>query len=354
MIGILTFHRASNFGAVLQAYALNAYIGENGGSSEIINYYCKSVEEAHNPGLTIGKVGLVRGIKILHNKIRKYRSFEEFRNRSFSFKDRVDHNSIGTVSGRYTSFIAGSDQVWSPEFAGGDDTYLLSFTDCPRKYSYAASFGTVTDDEVGSYADKLSGFSTVSVREKTICERLQKAGIFARTDVDPTFLLNGKRWGELAAPIKEDNYILIYTVQPPVKLLDYARELSAKSGCKIVYLNNEHRANKDIPHVRFASPEEFLGWIRNASYVLTNSFHGTAFSLIFNKNFKVELETKKKRNTRSEDLVKSLGLDKSILCGSGADFEFDYDWESVHAGLDTMIDSSGRYISKIIEEDNRA
>lgn len=352
MNGILTFHRASNYGAVLQAYALNTFLNNTGHETEIIDYYCREVEEAHVPIYVFKRSGVLGGIKSYYNKSKKYNEFQRFRDRRMHLDGRYDRSDIAAADEKYDHYIVGSDQVWSPEFAGKDKTFLLDFTEDRKKYSYAASFGNMENRQADLpyYIEYLKKFRVVSVRESSAAAMLEEQGIRCRVDVDPTFLLDHSEWSLFAKKPQEDKYILIYTVQPPRTLLDYGRRLAGETGCKLIYLNNEHKANKDITHVRFSSPEEFVGWFANAEYVLTNSFHGTAFSIINKRKFKVEIETRKKRNTRSEDLVKSCGLEESILNEGMSSTDFDYNWETTGRKLEEIIQRSKNYLCSIGRE----
>lgn len=225
----------------------------------------------------------------------------------------------------------------------------MTFANNSQKYSYAASFGFACFPEglKKEYIDRLSSFHCISVREESAKFMLEAEGLHSRVDVDPTLLLDAAEWKEFSATINgEDKYILVYTVQAPLRLLDKAKELSAKTGFPIIYLNNEHRSNRELKHVRYSTPEEFVGWFANAEYVFTNSFHGTAFSVIFSKKFKVEIETRNSINYRSRDFVVGLGLEKSILYQDDP-LEFDYNWVNTEEILEGKRRNSLLYLESI-------
>lgn len=349
-IGILTFHRASNYGAVLQSYALQRTVHMLGADAEIIDYRCDEVEDSHNPAAVFHKNPFFHALRLLPNKIVKYRTFNSFRNRMLNMSKCYTKTTIKTANNAYSTYIAGSDQVWSPVFSGNDDVYQLAFADSFNKYSYACSFGfdEFPAELKKSYLHNLKSIRTVSVREASAKKLLGAENMEARVDVDPTMLLTTKEWDKLANyPGTKNPYILLYTVQPPVILLDYARKLSEKTGYELVYLNNEHKKNKDIKHVRYASPEEFVGWFAQAEYVLTNSFHGTVFSVLYHKKCKIELETGKKFNNRSRDLLMALKL-KICILKKNDDYEFQEKWEEANMILDNMRESSVEYLKQII------
>ena len=153
----------------------------------------------------------------------------------------------------------------------------------------------------------------------------------------------------MKAPDLQEPYILVYTVNDDVHLLEAARKLSVKTGIKLLYLNNQYKKNRDITRIRYSTPEEFVGWFAGAEYVYTNSFHGTAFSIIFHRRFKVELETKKKFNVRSRDLLINCGLQNCILRNNSEDHFFNTEWEEADRLLDSGRELSRDYLKKIVE-----
>ena len=349
-IGILTFHRASNYGAVLQAYALQAAFGNIGQKAVIVDYYCPVVEEDHRPLGLFKRHKIPQAILRFPIKAHKDRLFNAFRKRKLVTSAPVDPKSISSIADSYSLFVSGSDQVWSDRFSGLDPAYMLDFAREEQRYSYACSFGfdafPAGKEEV--YLKLLRGIRCISLRESSGVEMLEKAGLKAHTDLDPTLLLSAEEWRSFsAAPAEKDPYILVYTVNGDVHLLEYARALSEKKGCKILYLNNQYKNNRDLKRIRYASPEEFVGWFANAEYVLTNSFHGTAFSIIFHRKFKVELETKKKYNVRSRDLLLNCGLSDCILKNGSEDFSFTGDWGEPDRLLGNMREKSVSYIRMI-------
>lgn len=350
-VGILTFHRASNYGAVLQAYALQTALQSRGVKCEIVDYFCPAIESAHDPKMLLKTRGFVKGVWHFPVKLKKYQIFEKFRERRLILSQRVNRKQVDRISGEYDFFIVGSDQVWSNEFAGLDLTYLLDFVDDAKKYSYACSLGfdDFPDGTKEIYQKWLQSFKYLSVRERSAKSLIEKSlKLSARRDVDPTFLLYSNDWRRLLKkPNRKEAYILVYTVQPPENLLAYARKISRETGNEIIYLNNEHRSNRDIKHVRYATPEEFLGWIDHAEYVLTNSYHGTVFSIIFNKKFCVECITKKRYNSRSKDLLLEYGLEKCELVDMDTQV-VEINWNAVEEKKNAMVNYSINYLLSLV------
>lgn len=354
-IGILTFHRASNYGATLQAYALQTILKRYIDTVHIIDYRCSEVEYSHNPRYILRRNRIKVAIIRINQKIHKYRVFSMFRKRKFDLSSPVYRMPTMEFASNYDIFIVGSDQVWNKEFSGMDSVFLLNFADDKQKYSYACSFG-FTEFPEGTkdiFLKYLSRFKTVSVREKSAKILLeQQLGIKARVDLDPTLLLAPEDWSQFLASYDYGKpYILVYTVQTPVNLLNVVRQFSKITGIEVIYLNNEHRANKDLKHIRFATPEQFVGLFSGAEYIFTNSFHGTAFSIIFKKKFYVELDTLKSKNSRSADLLETCGIESRIIKGRDID-SLDtetIDWISVNQKLDFIRDNSLNYLRSIVD-----
>ena len=352
-IGILTYHRAANYGAVLQAYALQTAFSKLGRDTEIIDYYCPAVEEDHRPFGRLGKRGNV--IQILTHspvKIRKDKVFGAFRQRKFKMSEPMKKGIEAGIADRYDLFVAGSDQVWNDRLSGMDPAYMMDFARPEQRYSYACSFGfdKFPAGREETYIERLKGIRCISLRETSGVQMLEKAGIPARVDLDPTLLLTAKEWGPFSEkPRVTEPYILVYTVNGAVHLLEFARKLSEETGYPILYLNNQYKTNRDLTRIRYAAPEEFVGWFSNAEYVLTNSFHGTVFSILFHRKFKIELETAKSFNVRSRDLLASCGLDDCVLKNGPEDFTFRQDFEEPDRLLEKMRDRSFSYLKSICE-----
>lgn len=322
-----------------------------GADVEIFDYRCPEVESSHDPARSVERSGLYRGLKNLPVKLRKHAVFDQFRADRLWLSSPVGPEEVHRAGQDYAILVAGSDQVWSPRFSGRDETYLLGFVEGERRYSYAASIG---ENELDA-ADRqrlcraLGEFACVSVRERQTARLLEEMGVPSRVDVDPTLLMGKAFWEGVAQAPGRDGYILVYTIQPPCRLLDYARALAERTGREVVYLNNERRGNRDFRHARYSTPEEFLGWFRDADYVLTNSFHGTAFSVVFSKRFKVEVETMGRRNARAEALLEQCELTDATLGASPRDWEFAYDWDCAKEKLEDATRDSQAYLASIVD-----
>lgn len=350
-IGILTFHRASNYGAVLQAYALQTVLSNLGGEAVIIDYRCREVEEGHRPWGLFKRhkfpIVLLRCLVAA----RKDLLFGTFRRNRLKLSAQMSADDLAEHKDEYALFVAGSDQVWNDVFSGMDPVYMLTFADNRQRYSYACSLGfdSFPGETEELYREWLAGMQCISLREPKAVDLVRQLGYDSRVDLDPTLLLDRGSWKAfMKTPEAREPYILVYTVNEPVHLLEAAKELSAKTGVRILYLNNQYRKNRDITRIRYSTPEEFVGWFAGAEYVYTNSFHGTAFAVLFQKKLKVELETAKKYNVRSRDLLMSCGLTSCVLKGDEEDLKFAADWTEAERRLETMRHSSMEYIRTIV------
>ena len=349
-LGILTFHRASNYGAVLQCYALQQTLTRLGYDAPVVDYRTPQVELDHWPRNAVKKSGLIRGFCKMPSKAIKTHRFDAFRKRALTLTDEVREADLPSLADSFDGFVAGSDQIWSEKYAALDPHLFLDFARDGQRFSYACSFGTEHPSDALREAcvTYLPGFDGVSLREASGQAFVEDAiGVSARTDVDPVLLLQRDDWLDFASLPSEEGYILIYTVPGPLRLIDAARSLAARTGKKIVYLNDSLK-HRDVPHKRLTSPEEFVGYFANAGIVLTNSFHGTAFSVVLGKTFCVEIESDRGTNNRSLGLLESCGLDDRILA---TDSEIDVldpiDWDAPWEHLATLRASSMDYLRSI-------
>lgn len=355
-IGILTFHRALSYGAMLQAYALQNFMLELGIDNELVDYTCEYMVNHYQKDFRVIKGNKIKGIGwnlLTVNSIRKERKTrDEFVSKHFKLSEAYDKNNIHTVADKYSAFITGSDQVWSPTCVGFDPVYFLNFAKPEQKFSYAASIAakTIPDNLKAEYKNRLKDFQAYSVREESGVEIVKDlTGKDAVVNIDPTFLLTKDKWDKIATDVFNEPYIFLFTVLKPKNLIDYALELSQKTGLKVIYLNNTMRSKDSrITYIDPVTADKFIGLIKNASYICTNSFHGTAFSIIYNKNFIVETETGHGRNIRSEELMKRLGLEKRIM---NADTKGDIDalsnWDYVEEQLQVERQKSKDYLLTI-------
>lgn len=307
-VGILTFHGADNSGAVLQAYALSRFIkDELKTDCEILDYKCAEVEKTKSAknGNMVEKILM----KVYYAIKRK--GFDSFRNEHFSLSgSQYTRDNIEESNNVYNTFITGSDQVWNTGCSGNDYTYFLDFVNGDhRKISYAASVGNMeyNEEEQNQIYQLLIGFDAVSVRESSA---IVKIGLGDDIPVlpDPVFLLGKKKWVEIAAQIHKKKYVLVYLIPEDVHVMKAAEKYAREHNFDIV------TNKRNIHFILKNSPDCFLGWIANAEAVFTNSFHGTAFSIIFGKILGADIELKNGQvNKRIKELLSDAGLEKCVI-----------------------------------------
>lgn len=332
----ITHHTVPNYGAVLQAYALQQAIHKLGYDSEVLNYDEERVRRVYHYSL-FAQRSLKEIIKhILYRKqyTKKIKVFMDFLKQYVKLSKRYTKRSIAQANNHYDLFITGSDQVWSLALHQGDTAYLLGFVDDNnKKGSYAASFGQenmsmIPQKYYETYRKLLSEFKYVNIRENKGIDLFEeftgKKGLAAQT-ADPTFLLSADEWEKIESASEYDNYILIYCVNRYQELLDYAKRLSQLTGKRIVNIQDGRQALSGVINLESVSVNTFLGLIHKADYILTNSFHGMAFSIIFNKQFIFDyVNSKVNSNSRVSSLMKTTGLENRELSRVNIEQPIDY------------------------------
>ncbi len=353
MVGIITFHRAINYGAVLQTYALQKALGKIEIDSEILDYRSETIEGLYNPFKPF--LHNIKSLEVVPKYIKKKR-FDEFVNKHLKLSPECKtKEELIEIQNKYEAFVTGSDQVWCIKCLNQDKSYFLDFVkDSSKKFSYAASIGKadLSDEEKKEYESLINDYCGISVREKSAKSILSENCISKdiNVNIDPTLLLNSEDWDCIRSRnVETEPYILLYTVMGQYHVIEQAKKLSKKTGMKIIYLNDTMRHKEDgIVYKKAVSPQDFVAYFAEASYVITNSFHGTAFSLLYKKRFKVEIEARGRRNIRSEELLNRLKLANRMLTENGIeDIDESVDWGLVDSLLDEEREASTRYLSRI-------
>lgn len=319
-VGIITFNRAINYGAVLQAYALKNYLISEGYDAEDLNYINKNIEETSKIFSLNQKSlkDLLIMFALIPTKILMNRKFKIFtKNYLGTSNTKLNDKNIKEINEKFDAFISGSDQVWNYEITGLDENYFLEFATKDKvKISYAASFGVdkIPDEYWGNYKRLLGNFDMISVREKTGVENCNKIlGINPITTVDPVFLINKEMWEKMAIKPKiKRKYVLVYSLNKS-NCYEIARKIAKDKDLEVVVLQPSLSCRIACKKVKYESPEEFLGFFYNAEYIVTDSFHGTAFSAIFEKKFIMCTGgNRENRASRQKMLLELLGLEERI------------------------------------------
>lgn len=356
-IKTITCHDVYNLGASLQAYALAEYLRQLGHDVQIINYkplYLQHYRLSGVPNPRFDKPFLREAYQLAKFPGRLYERLTSRRKKVFdAFTAKYlpvcevaypSNEALKAVPPEADLYIAGSDQIWNPVFQNGKDpAFFLDFVpEGKKRISYAASFAVdaLPAEDQARMKHWLTKMDAISVRESSGVSLLENMGIRGCQVMDPVFLLKREHWVKLAHRPGEEGYILVYDFDRSPVIAAIATELATKTGRKIISLFPMEGADEVWQN---AGPLEFLGAVLNAGIVLSNSFHATAFSLIFQKEFYV-LNREEKINTRMRDLLGSVGLENRLIPSPDELTEHPISWDDVSTRLSSLIESSEHYL----------
>ena len=315
-IATITCQNANNHGARLQCYALVKYLQMQGHEVEVIDYrpdYMRGVA----PLFYIPKSlkGLVKLLVHLPNRIRARKRHEAFDAFSRKWIPRTkiywSIDELRQDPPKADVYIAGSDQIWNTTFRNGTDPgYYLDFgPDDVRRESFAASFATeeLVPSSVDFVKEHLRRFDKITVREQSALKILEKLGIQGELQDDPVFMLTKEQWDEVADGTGAgEKYVLVYDFYLGDDIKKKAQEIAKEHGLKIYAICSAPLRYAD-KNFECSGPETFVSLVKNASYVVSNSFHGTVFAMIYNVPF-VVLNRPDGLNVRMRDLLERKGM----------------------------------------------
>lgn len=385
-IGIITFHFAYNCGAVLQCLALSEKLNQMGHEVCVINYqpwyhknrytplknpvyYSKKRATSRGEGDSVRRQFL-RGAKGFASVVYSWRHYPKVNKIDKYFKDFAKNNLNETCIYRTFDqlvnnppkcdlYISGSDQLWNAKLTEGkiDPAYLLEFGSSDiRKITYSMGVSLKNMEEpVESIKPSLMKFDAISLREEECYKQiheLTEGKVDMHVDVDPTFLLKKEEYDKYIPEesLCDEPFIFTYTMpdSSQMKVYNAAKELSNKLGIKVIDASgNPKNANKKIEDNRICGPAQFLWYIKNADYVVTNSFHGTAFSVNMEKNFVTIPHSQ--TGYRVTEILDKLGL-SNRYANTGIEavkrFDTKADFEKSSAILDSLREESIKYLEK--------
>lgn len=311
-IGILTFHEADSYGAVLQAYALQQTLLKLGADSEFVQ-----IQMPQSSGQTQNATGAaaIFARKMQAEGEKRAALFADFRRNHMKISRPYQPGE--NIDGDYDAFVAGSDQIWNFRIPGADARYFLPFASPEKRFSYAASFGADALPEKASAwaAVQLSRFREISVREESGCRIVADlTGREARVCLDPTLLPSREDWLALTREETAQPYVLAFLLKYDETLVAKAREEAEKRGVQLRVITAAFMPKLGIGAWNTTGVTDWLNAIRNAQCVFTNSFHGMVFSLIFARAFHVQRLTGElsSRNGRLEELLSFLELSAAM------------------------------------------
>lgn len=352
MVGILSLTNAENYGAVLQSLALCYYLNSEIDDAEVIDYTPMFMIGRYRclgySGNTLKEklISLLNNIIILPICLKKKLRFYAFKKKYITMSKK---KYLGRIDeDLYDKYIVGSDQIWNLELTNNDDYFFLCFVNSDlKKYSYAASIGVkeLSEEQKNEFRKYINGFQGISVREKT-ADRILRELVTKKiihTHIDPVFLLDKGNWKKFASPKKiDEEYVIIYTFVDFTKALKIARE----TGLKIYSIHNSYKGKlSDVKSVPAVGPAEFLSLIMNAQYVVTDSFHGMAFSILFNKQFTVIPYMK--TESRMLDLLEELNLQDRVYSDEHNSANL-IDYTNVNEIIQNKVNEANMYLRGIV------
>ncbi len=319
-VGIITFQETNNYGAVLQNYALQQAIIQKGHTVETIDYKSDYIGRPYrlihlkNKGIFSYLFGLI-GYLIYMPRTKKCQRFR----RNVHYSRSVNSSNISELEQEYDAFITGSDQVWNYKLTGMDTVYMLDFVkDKSKCNSYAASIGLseIDDAKKEQYISLLNNFHYITVREKNASVLL---GSILRKNItvvsDPCLLLSKEKWASVAAATHAAfKYVFVYQLGVSSDAVRLARRIAKEQSLKLIFTPFPVGAFSFGKWDICAGNAELVGYIKNAEYIVTDSFHGTLLSIIFNKNFFTKISgTHAGVSSRIHDLLEHYELTDRII-----------------------------------------
>lgn len=320
---IINHWMVNNYGALLLAYALEKKVRDLGYEVETVSWLPDEVKKPW-------KISMIKKTGLLHYLLRlgyfsvfilpRQVSFKNFRSKMHTSKMLYTDSTLPQIEKEYNKFIIGGDQLWNCKVNYYNENNFLPFIlEKDRKIVYAASLSQdfIQEDFKATFKRLAEGFGYVTTREYRATELIEETtSLRAPRVADPAFLLTAEEWAVEAKEPKEEtnSYIFVYQVQSDVSLINFTKKLSEKTGCKIVYCPFPLKKQIRCKRKPYISPEKWLGYIKNARYVVTDAFHGTVFSIIFNRDFYSEIsEYGKDTGSRITNILKVFSLEDRLI-----------------------------------------
>lgn len=367
-VGIITYHHYYNYGTVLQAYALQKAIdGIEGYDSEIIDYRVSEEKKLSKWQLILLRIKRLPVYVLEWKRVRalkkyagvfsaKKLKFDQFFKEDLIQNDKtfLSYEELNHANLNYDVLVTGSDQTWSPKI-GFFPAYFLDFgSKKALRIAYAPSIGVaeLSDEESNFLNLHLQPYEAISCREKLGTEILNNVvkGKKIVNVLDPTFLLKKDDWNKMAVtPNIKGDYILCYFIGHKTYYRDIAMQLSSDLGIPLYFIPVSWQdVGKGYNLVEDAGPREFLGLIRDARLVLTDSFHGTALSINYKKSFysftKIEGGKRASDNSRLYDILSKFHLEDRLYDQPGTIHFSDIDYTEADKALVAEREKSMSYL----------
>lgn len=364
----LTWYTGNNFGSTLQAYALQRTVCELGHTNEILAYHPPKLEnlklklQNHSLQATMNYKLNEFYLKLAAKGNQETQSnmalFDEFRSQHLKFSAPCSTKAeLESIAKQYDKFLCGSDQIWNPYYF--DPVYFLSFVHDPdQKVPYAPSLGVTQIPEFARerLAKQLRTFSRLSVREQQGAELIQQlTGLQAKTVADPTLLLKADDWRKLSKPLQDktaEPYVFCYFLRNNPTYHEVVQKIAQRHGLTVqtvpMVIGDFDRPGTIHDPV---GPAQWLDLLDNAAYVVTDSFHCTIFSILFQKNFGTfhgfSSDNQRSQNSRIDNILRITGLEDQLLPLTAEDIHpvSEQQWMQANAALEPWIDESRQWLA---------
>lgn len=373
-LAILTWLHNGNYGSILQAYALQRYLMDRGYDVNNINLNPSVVEKVknllqqHNSfSLFAEKKDAFMAKKACKDKkgmARRRERFEQMLNKEFELtKVFRKFKDLKELDGKYDAYICGSDQIWSPMLMC--PSYFFDFVSDSRKLiAYACSLGvsSIPEEKKDKMAYLVNRFQYVSAREQSgyqLLTNIYSGGV--KINVDPTFLLTEDKWNKITATrLVDGDYLLCYFLSYQPEYWNCVEKIAAQKGWKVVVVpvtKESYRYQAEV--LNDVGPKEWLSLVKHAKGVITDSFHGCVFSIIFKKSFRVfkrfSDDSVKSQNSRVYTLLETYNLENLLMDKD------DYNWyniskseyEKITSLKDTLAQDSANWLINALEHDEK-
>lgn len=317
---IVTFHCVPNYGAALQVLALQKTLMKFSSSVNILDYRQKALTDQYNLLNIHSLKGMILSLYNISNSWKRNNKFKEFQNQYFQLTSPIFENPTKVTSLDCDYIFLGSDQIWNPRITGGyDKIYFGDFftkEDCKR-ISYAASIGisSLNEREEEQLKSLIVKIDNVSVREnnaRQILGTLTDKPI--EVVLDPTLLVEKREWECIRVKKNYGKFLLLYSLSDYDETREIAKRVSKIMNIKIIEISTKNKKpfeTKQHKIIYTAGPAEFIGLISAAEFVVTDSFHGTVFSLIYHKPFYTI--PNKTKGSRMVELLDRTGLSDRLI-----------------------------------------
>lgn len=348
---LITIISPLNFGAVLQAFATYKYLKKQNLEVQVIDYQPKYEKK-------FSSVAIIKEMAMQLLTVGRRSKLNKFYRNNFTLTSNSykNYEELKASPPKADVYIVGSDQVWNSQISGGklDSSFFLSFVEDKPKISYASSIGRtdVEINELENMKEYLKDFSSISVREESAKNLLSNVGVREIENVmDPVFLLEQEDYKEFIKPVNKKKYLLIYSFEKNDLIARIADDVSKKLGLQIIEIGTYRSKYSCDEYMQNIGVEGFLSLINDADFVITSSFHGTAFSALLNKQF-VSVSPSV-RKTRLENITSILDI-KERLISSEEEYDLDdllkpLDYEKVNKLISQHSNKSREFLKKALK-----